>query len=800
VALNIARAMASDDGYIPGLTGFLNGISPSLIEHDKWGFGVLHDAFDIGPDAAIYLPPHWPEARLARIRHRGQLLTEGNADREEFLAGIGYDFSGAAEPFKTELKAFFAWRLSRPANRSYNWHVRTVRLIELCAQCSLGAGWPPLLIHFGHPVEQGDGNRSTRLRSVMTEWLQSYGYSIRTGKQSFLANGRRQFDTRLYDGGNSMPANDLLFTLILLREKMKPLAHRDIVLASDVFPEDELPNFRRREAFITFYKIRLPWLREACRGFVLDHIEYKEFGYATAMMYITHLKIFEDCLLKEFKVPGFHHVSRGLVEHTFLAWGKNRRLKGKSWYSDVVNILAWASGNLASKGWPAMTFDKRVIRKLDGERPGGPGYGQKIKERSVPEEVVEQLFESVKRGQLPGLYKRLIIIARYTGMRAGDLHSIAYDCLAADPDDDRFMLLTFFQSKVKTWNTKPLLKEDAAHALVIETIREQQVCARNACGTEPRYLFAERVGDAEKPLCHGTTRRALSIWCHNNGIRDKDGEPFVFRWHGFRHFYGTELALLGHDIAFIQMELGHASPEMSMVYVNLRLRLKKKAVLEKGAGRFIDIKGQVDEKLVELAVRRDAALAVDVPGGSCTMPAQIGEWCEHNRACLTCSNFCADVEQIGFFETEKRALSENVERLRAEATAFEATGRAKSAEIGRKRVERSEAALASVNCILSAIKPKGVYRGTERNHKRAGGVCGGTERAGAAEDRGDHRPDEVRRRAHHLQDGVGKSAGQSPVPLSALQGHHRETANTTDNGCRGGRDGGRPLSRPGGDH
>ena len=75
MALNIARAMASDDGYIPGLTGFLNGISPSLIEHDKWGFGVLHDAFDIGPDAAIYLPPHWPEARLARIRHRGQLLT-----------------------------------------------------------------------------------------------------------------------------------------------------------------------------------------------------------------------------------------------------------------------------------------------------------------------------------------------------------------------------------------------------------------------------------------------------------------------------------------------------------------------------------------------------------------------------------------------------------------------------------------------------------------------------------------------------------------------------------------------------
>jgi len=799
VALNIARALARDDGYIPGLIDFLNGISPLLIEHDRWSFGVLHNAFDIGADAAIYLPPHWPEARRAPIRHRGQLLTEGKADRDEFLAGIGYDFSRVAEPFKTELKAFFAWRLSRPASRTYSWHIRTVRLIELCVQCSSGAGWPSLLIDFGHPVEQGNGNRSTRLRSIMTEWLQSSGYSIRTDRQSFLTNGRRQFDTRVYDGGNSMPANDLLFTLILLREKMKPLAHRDIVLANELFPEDELPDFRRREAFITFYKIRLPWLREACRGFVLNNIEYKEFGYATATLYVSHLKIFEDCLLERFPAPEVHHVTRELVEHTFLAWGKGRELRGKNWYSDVVNVLGWASSYLASKGWLALTFDRRTVRKVDGEWPGGRGYALKVKERSVPEEVVEQLFEAAKRGQLPDLYKRLIIIARYTGMRAGDLHSLSFDCLVADPDDDRFMLLTFFQSKVKTWNTKPLLKEDAAHALVIETIREQQACAQNACGTKAKYLFGERVGDAEKPLRHGSTREALGIWCRNNGINDKDGKPFVFRWHGFRHFYGTELALLGHDIAFIQMELGHASPEMSMVYVNLRLRLKKKAVLEKGTGRFIDIKGQVDEKLVELAVRRDAALAIDVPGGSCTMPAQIGEWCEHNRACLTCSNFRADVEQIGFFETEKRALSENVERLRAEADAFEATGRAKSAEIGRKRMERSEAALASVNCILSAIKSKGVYRGTERNHKRAGGVCGGTERAGAAEDRGDHRPNEVRRRAHHFQDRVGKSAGQSPVPLSAFQGHHRETPNTTDNGRRGGRDGGRPLSRPGGD-
>jgi hypothetical protein len=295
------------------------------------------------------------------------------------------------------------------------------------------------------------------------------------------------------------------------------------------------------------------------------------------------------------------------------------------------------------------------------------------------------------------------------------------------------MLLTFFQSKVKRWNTKPLLMEDAAHSLVIEAIREQQTAARSMFGQNPKYLFGHRVGDIEKPESKDTTREALNYWCRRNNIRNGEGEQFAFRWHGFRHFYGTELALLGHDISFIQMELGHSSPEMSMVYVNQRLRLKKKALIEKGGGRFIDIKGQVDDKVAELAVRKDASLTVDVPGGLCSMPAQIGEWCEHNRACLTCRYFRADVEQIGFFETERRAIAETVARLTAEVPEFEATGRVKSADIGKKRIERSKAALKAVNLILSTIKSEGVYRGTERKHKRADDVCGGTKCPGSAQ-------------------------------------------------------------------
>jgi integrase len=796
MALKLVRTTVQPDTYISGLIGFLNGISVSLVERDKWGFGILHDAFGIGPDAAIYMA-RWPEARRAPIRHRGRLLLDGKSDPEVFLGGIGYDFSRVAEPRKTELKAFFAWRLSRPANRSYDWHVRAVRLIEFCAD---GTGWPPLLIDFGHPVEHGDGNGSSRLRPFMIDWLRPAGYSTAADKQKFLINGQREFDTRFYDGANSMPANDLLFTLVLLREKIKPLAHRDIVLANDVFAEDELPHDRRKESYINFYKIRLPWLREACRAFILNNIEYKEFGYITATLHVSQFKRFEDCLFESFSLPNLSHITREFVEHTFLAWGNDRKFKGKNWYSGVVNIISWATNYLSSQGWPSLAFDKRILRKVEGEWPGGRGYALRVQERSIPEEVVEQIFEFIRRGELPALYKRLIILARYTGMRAGDLHSLDHDCLKVDPDDDRFLLLTFFQSKVKMWNTKPLLKEDAAHALVIDAIREQQKYARETCGTKPRYLFGDRVGDTEKPLSHASTRNLLGIWCRKHGIRDKNGKPFVFGWHGFRHFLGTELALLGHGIALIQMELGHASPEMSMVYVNQRLRLQKKAVLEKGTGKFVDIQGRVDEKIAELAVRKDASLTIDVAGGICTMPAQIGEWCEHNRACLTCSFFRADVSQVEFFENEKRALTETIERLRTETAEFETTGRARSAEIGRKRVERSEAALASVNAVLISIRSNGVYRGTTPNYKRAGGGGGGTECPRAPEDRGNDLPDECRGGGHHVQNDLGTGGGEPSVPLSAFQGHNRQTSNAAKSDRRRRRDGDRALSRPVCDH
>ncbi len=737
MALAVVLAPPPQDTYVGALTGFLNRVSPALLIRDRWGFDILLDVFGIGPDSGLYSKASWPLARRESIMARGKLMLDGAADRTGFLADLGFDFTAVPEPYKTELKAFFAWRLSRPVNRTYDWYVRSVYLIAFVTDWATSGRreWPSSLITFGHPIEQGEGNGSTRLRLLMERWLLAGNRSTVQQKQRYIAIGRRDLEMveRAYGGVNSMPANDLLRTLVLLRERGKPVGQRDFLLKEDVFPEDLLfPNGRREDA-LNFYKLRLPWLRAAARAYLLDRIDYRELGPTTTETHLAQFCYLECCLFKTHSVPELRHITQEFVSSTFLSWGNSKGLAGKNWYSDSINLLSWACLNLSADGWPSLTFDKRNLRKVHGEWPGGRGYDENMRKRTIPEEVVEQIFGGIESGSFPILLKRLFIISRYTGMRAGDLHELDWDCLKPDPDDDRFCLLTFFQRKVQKWNTKPLLVDDAAHAMVIEAVNAQKQEAVSQFGKRPKYLFGVRYGDAEIPLGTDHSREEIARWCVENRVVEKDGKVHRFRWHSLRHFYGTELALLGHDITLIQMELGHASPDMSMVYVNQRLRLKKKAVLEKGAGRYIDIKGQIDEKVAELAVRKDASLTVDVPGGLCSMPQQIGEWCEHNRACFECVFFRADVEQISFFESERKALTSTVRRLGAEADTFEADGRAKSAEIGRKRAQRSANALETVNTVLATIKAKGTYSGTERKYKRAGGVGDGAQCLGQEE-------------------------------------------------------------------
>ncbi len=110
------------------------------------------------------------------IQAEGRNLLERGDDG--FLGGIGNDFRALPEPYKTELKAFFAWRLAHPLARSREAHYRRVRLIGFCSELASSADRPgPCLIDYGHPIETGNGNASTPLRTVFEAWLADNGWA-----------------------------------------------------------------------------------------------------------------------------------------------------------------------------------------------------------------------------------------------------------------------------------------------------------------------------------------------------------------------------------------------------------------------------------------------------------------------------------------------------------------------------------------------------------------------------------------------------------------------------------------------
>lgn len=236
-------------------------------------------------------------------------------------------------------------------------------------------------------------------------------------------------------------------------------------------------------------------------------------------------------------------------------------------------------------------------------------------------------------------------------------------------------------------------------------------------GKPTKYLFPTFTGTQESYIRPARTAMDIKKLCLRHEIKDDDGNPLRFSWHPLRHTKGTSMAADGHDVLTIMMELGHTSPDMATVYVNNRLELKKRALLDKGSGRFFTIEGEVDEKLGELLVRKAAITATRVCGGACSMPTQIGDWCEHANACYTCKYFRADEKDVDFFKVEKVELERVVGEQIIELKELKEAGKTRMSEIVLKRVEKNKQVCQSLNRIVTAIESKKSFTGSENKFK-----------------------------------------------------------------------------------
>ncbi len=325
-------------------------------------------------------------------------------------------------------------------------------------------------------------------------------------------------------------------SLIINRERMRPLRERNIVLLNDIYSEEETrfrDRQRRTDTYLNFLRCQ-PWIRPLVRTFILDKVAHRELAPKTVVPQLG--RIVQFCrFLDEDGTTGARQINERTMER-YLAWGNARNAAGKNWYTDIAQLLR-AAPILLPEDWPAIGLDRRAVRRIKYKQaPDDPRnrlYASKEgANRAAPPEVVAKIMAHLD--ELPEPIPAIFTIGMVTGARAEDLHAILFDCLAPDPNDDRFMILTFWQNKVSRWNSKPLLKTDPAHKALIDSIESQRANILGKYGRETKYLFPQFYGKRESFLGHrGTPFRfrlapaSPSSWYPDGGRRPRHTQHHV---------------------------------------------------------------------------------------------------------------------------------------------------------------------------------------------------------------------------------------------------------------------------------
>ena len=661
---------------------------------------------------------NWLEARLASLSHR---LLEHHVWPDDLMCEVfGHPWASqgcatlpllaASQVLTNEIKSYLAASVLDDRKANADWFYRRIPVIQYLVEEG-----ETLLQHFGstcladirHPNFEPSHEPSSKSKchndEVLDLFSRWYGkkYSQRRQRKSLDWVCGGEIVTSHYRSPEVQLFGDIHHFSIVNRAQMAPIHDRDIILLNDLYSEEDTrfrDRQRKKDKYLNFLNYE-PWLRPLIRAFLLDKVAHGEMAPQTVHVTRSRFRLFARFLDEEaIKEPA--QINELTIER-YLAWGNANNQAGK---------------------WPRIALDKRAARRIRYKQaPDDPRNrlyaSREGANRAAPPEALAAMI--AKLDELPAPIPALFMIGLTTGARAEDLHALLFDCLRPDPHDKRFMLFTFWQNKVSTWNTKPLLMTDPAHQTMIEMIEAQRNSVRERYGRETKYLFPVFHGKRESFLSNARTLVELKMLCIRHGIVDGEGKPFDFSWHPLRHHRGTQMAAEGHDILSIMFELGHASPDMASMYVNKRMELKKNALLRKGGGQFFTIEGKVDEAVTHLLLRKDTMIATRVCGGACTLPGQLGEWCEHAHACLTCRYFRADGQDLDHFRCERSGLYAAIEGLEQEAMEYEASGQTRMADIVRKRLQRNKDAVHNTDTIIRSIEQHGHYKGEKQRYKPA---------------------------------------------------------------------------------
>ena len=270
-------------------------------------------------------------------------------------------------------------------------------------------------------------------------------------------------------------------------------------------------------------------------------------------------------------------------------------------------------------------------------------YKRKYIVSAVPDYVIVQIFNILNRVKKDD--DQLFFLILYcTGMRGSEVCLLERNCLHKEKG---CYYIHYYQQKMRkdVQNEIPKSMYDLLKDYIKSLPKGKQ------------YIFSKnKLQDV--PGVRSTYVNRLKKEFIQLGVKNEDGTPYIFKPHTYRHRMAVDMDNNKIPQPFIQEQLHHNSPEMTLAY--LEYIGKKKIADMKNP---VDYQGNrlLDEKKVEnvtqddyLAYKRKDINSLIVMGGVCGRPKKLGV-CQKGNMCLYCEHFRTSVD---FLPVLKRMLKE----------------------------------------------------------------------------------------------------------------------------------------------
>ena len=297
------------------------------------------------------------------------------------------------------------------------------------------------------------------------------------------------------------------------------------------------------------------------------------------------------------------------------------------------------------------------------------GVNRKLKIDFIPDDVVAQINEALKKEENPYL-KYGIIILQSTGMRIGDLLKLRIDCIK--PHLISGYTIEWNQHKGRRGKAPMPVRSECVAAIeklieITEPLRNEVIERDRDNLLIYRYLKGSQYGKYNGKVATPTSS-AFSYWfdtfIKRNNIKDANGDYYNLTSHQFRRTLGTDMLSKGTNINVIQQVLGHSNPSVTKrFYADVKDKERAEVFKSVGViGNINQIQSSVFDNVSEFewfkANKDKGACMCD---GYCTKPVVDGKICDRllkRQKCYTCSRYITTPE---YLEAHKKHLA-NLEK------------------------------------------------------------------------------------------------------------------------------------------